>query len=148
MPEYLSPGVYVEEVPSMIKPIAGVSTSTAAFVGIVPDSVQIPEDNPAYDPTLPVTPDNSPFRFWTFPFPEDQYKSAKEKFEAATAKDDNTGHFVKPARPANKKDKDGNPIKDKDGKPVPPSADDFRNFRALQEAYALASARRAATPTG
>jgi phage tail sheath protein FI len=33
MPEYLAPGVYVEEVPSGIKPIEGVSTSTAGFVG-------------------------------------------------------------------------------------------------------------------
>jgi len=36
MPEYLSPGVYVEEVPSSVKPIAGVSTSTAAFLGLLP----------------------------------------------------------------------------------------------------------------
>src|SRR5438876_1939276 len=42
MPEYLAPGVYVEEVPSAVKPIAGVSTSTAGFIGVVPDSVQIP----------------------------------------------------------------------------------------------------------
>src|SRR5436305_14635860 len=42
MPQYLSPGVYVEEVPSAIKPIAGVSTSTAAFIGIIPDSFPVP----------------------------------------------------------------------------------------------------------
>src|ERR1041384_3276546 len=30
---YLSPGVYVEEVPSAAKPIAGVGTSTAGFIG-------------------------------------------------------------------------------------------------------------------
>ena len=42
MPEYLSPGVYVEEVPSSVKPIAGVSTSTAGFIGIVPDSLPMP----------------------------------------------------------------------------------------------------------
>lgn len=46
MPQYLSPGVYVEEVPSAIKPIAGVSTSTAAFIGIVPDSFPIPPSYP------------------------------------------------------------------------------------------------------
>ncbi|MFV1950667.1 MAG: phage tail sheath subtilisin-like domain-containing protein [Nitrospinota bacterium] len=34
MGEYLSPGVYVEEVSSGAKPIAGVGTSTGAFVGI------------------------------------------------------------------------------------------------------------------
>ena len=33
MPEYLSPGVYVEEVSSGAKPIEGVSTSTAGFFG-------------------------------------------------------------------------------------------------------------------
>jgi len=33
MPEYLSPGVYVEEVPSGSRPIQGVGTSTAGFVG-------------------------------------------------------------------------------------------------------------------
>src|SRR5262245_1861164 len=35
MPTYLSPGVYVEEVPSAIKAIAGVSTSTPGFIGLV-----------------------------------------------------------------------------------------------------------------
>jgi hypothetical protein len=34
MPEYLSPGVYVEEVDAGTKPIEGVSTSTAGFVGV------------------------------------------------------------------------------------------------------------------
>src|ERR671933_579816 len=33
---YLTPGVYVEEVPSANKPIEGVSTSVAAFVGLTP----------------------------------------------------------------------------------------------------------------
>ena len=37
MPEYLAPGVYVEEVPSAIKPIAGVGTSVAAFIGVSAD---------------------------------------------------------------------------------------------------------------
>src|ERR671931_546084 len=41
MPEYLAPGVYVEEVPSAVKPIAGVGTSTAGFVGVVPDTVSL-----------------------------------------------------------------------------------------------------------
>src|SRR5271165_4385287 len=53
MPEYLSPGVYVEEVPSAIKPIAGVSTSTACFIGYVPNTINIPYPNPDYDPTHP-----------------------------------------------------------------------------------------------
>ncbi|ELZ19490.1 phage tail sheath protein FI [Natrinema limicola JCM 13563] len=33
MPEYLSPGVYVEEVDSGTKSVEGVSTSTAGFLG-------------------------------------------------------------------------------------------------------------------
>jgi phage tail sheath protein FI len=33
MPTYLHPGVYIEEIPSGAKPIEGVSTSTAAFIG-------------------------------------------------------------------------------------------------------------------
>lgn len=37
MPEYLAPGVYVEEVPSAVRPIAGVGTSTAGFVGVSAD---------------------------------------------------------------------------------------------------------------
>jgi phage tail sheath protein FI len=36
MPQYLTPGVYVEEVPAQSKPIEGVSTSVAAFVGLAP----------------------------------------------------------------------------------------------------------------
>ncbi|MGI5132213.1 phage tail sheath family protein [Pseudonocardia sp. CA-107938] len=42
MPQYLAPGVYVEEVPSAIRPIAGVGTSTAGFVGVVDDDVELP----------------------------------------------------------------------------------------------------------
>lgn len=36
MPEYLSPGVYVQEVDSGPRPIEGVGTATAAFVGFAP----------------------------------------------------------------------------------------------------------------
>jgi phage tail sheath protein FI len=36
MPEYLSPGVYVEEVPKGTRPIEGVGTAMAAFVGFAP----------------------------------------------------------------------------------------------------------------
>jgi phage tail sheath protein FI len=41
MPQYLAPGVYVEEVPSGGAPIAGVSTSTAGFIGLVPDTLNL-----------------------------------------------------------------------------------------------------------
>jgi Bacteriophage tail sheath protein len=36
MPSYLTPGVYVEEIPAQSKPIEGVGTSVAAFVGLAP----------------------------------------------------------------------------------------------------------------
>jgi phage tail sheath protein FI len=42
MPQYLSPGVYVEEVASSIQPIAGVGTSTAGFIGLVANDVRMP----------------------------------------------------------------------------------------------------------
>ena len=48
MPTYLSPGVYVEEVASGSKPIEGVGTAVAAFVGMAPKG-------PANQPTLVTT---------------------------------------------------------------------------------------------
>ena len=43
MPQYLSPGVYVEEIPSAVQAIVGVSTSTAGFIGRSPnEKVVIP----------------------------------------------------------------------------------------------------------
>ncbi len=45
MPSYLSPGVYVEEVASGSRPIEGVGTSVAAFVGLAPTG-------PLNEPTL------------------------------------------------------------------------------------------------
>lgn len=42
MGNYTYPGVYVEEVPSSDRPIAGVGTSTAGFIGIVPDTIEMP----------------------------------------------------------------------------------------------------------
>lgn len=36
MPEYLSPGVYIEETSAGSRPIEGVSTTTAAFIGFAP----------------------------------------------------------------------------------------------------------------
>jgi phage tail sheath protein FI len=68
---YRSPGVYVEEVPSAVQAIAGVGTSTAGFIGVVPDTIDIPETNPNYNPTQESNletepPLNPPFR--TSPF--------------------------------------------------------------------------------
>ena len=36
MPEYLSPGVYIQEVNTGTRPIEGVGTAMAAFVGLAP----------------------------------------------------------------------------------------------------------------
>ena len=44
MPNYLTPGVYVEEIPAASKPIEGVGTSVAAFVGLAPGGpVNLPQ---------------------------------------------------------------------------------------------------------
>jgi uncharacterized protein len=42
MSQYLSPGVYVEEVAPKSRSISGVGTSTAGFIGVVPDDVDMP----------------------------------------------------------------------------------------------------------
>jgi phage tail sheath protein FI len=42
MPQYLHPGVYVEEVPPLARPIAGVGTSTPGFIGVIPDTIHLP----------------------------------------------------------------------------------------------------------
>src|SRR3954447_20135326 len=67
MPTYLTPGVYVEEVPSSSKPIEGVGTSVAAFVGLAPGGpVNTPMriSNWTQFSTIygdPTNPDNGPF---------------------------------------------------------------------------------------
>src|SRR5829696_1809146 len=67
MPTYLSPGVYVEEVPAQSKPIEGVGTSTAAFVGLAaggPVNIPMRISNWGQFARLysdPVNPDNGPF---------------------------------------------------------------------------------------
>jgi hypothetical protein len=123
MPEYLSPGVYVEEVPSPIKPIAGVSTSTAAFVGIISGPVQIPEENPDFDPTGRSKDPNAkdPFRLWTWPLPDGEYDKAKAAFDALAEPG------VKPPRPHDTKSVDG-----------------LKAFRSAQQDFAAAATRSAA----
>jgi uncharacterized protein len=122
MPEYLSPGVYVEEIPSAIKPIAGVSTSTAAFVGIIAGPVQVPEENPDYDPTGKNQDPKakSSFRTWTWPLPDDEYDEAKAALDALAEPG------VRPARPKDK------------------TLAGLRAFREAQVAFATAATRSAA----
>jgi phage tail sheath protein FI len=57
MPQYLAPGVYVEEVASGARPISGVGTSTAGFVGLVPDDVTMPALPGRPDAHYPLTPE-------------------------------------------------------------------------------------------
>src|SRR5215207_1576762 len=72
MPTYLTPGVYVEEVPSASKPIEGVGTSIAAFVGLTPGG---PVNTPMRISNWtqfakifgdPSNPDNGPFMEGTY----------------------------------------------------------------------------------
>ena len=72
MPTYLTPGVYVEEVPSANKPIEGVSTSVAAFIGLTPGG---PVNTPMRISNWtqfakiygdPSNPDNGPFMDGTY----------------------------------------------------------------------------------
>ncbi len=49
MGQYLSPGVYVEEVPPLARPIAGVGTSTPGFIGVIPDAINLPARPAAED---------------------------------------------------------------------------------------------------
>jgi hypothetical protein len=53
MAQYLAPGVYVEEVPAQARPIAGVGTSTAGFIGVVADDVVMP-----FKPGRPLDPNS------------------------------------------------------------------------------------------
>jgi phage tail sheath protein FI len=66
MATLLSPGVFVDEVPSSIQAIAGVSTSIAAFIGIVPDLVHLVARNPGFNPS---DPKSTPFKFVDFTVP-------------------------------------------------------------------------------
>ena len=52
MPTYLSPGVYVEEVPPLARPIAGVGTSTAGFIGVVDNNFTMPDQPGKFESLL------------------------------------------------------------------------------------------------
>jgi uncharacterized protein len=67
MPQYLSPGVYVEEVPSAVKAIAGVSTSTAGFIGLFPDSLVIPVEAVTNEPLDPGNGADTTFDLRSYP---------------------------------------------------------------------------------
>lgn len=72
MPQYLAPGVYVEEVPGA-PPIAGVGTSTAGFIGIVDPAATNPDGRAftmPFRPGRPLDPNNIA--------PEDRYALVDE----------------------------------------------------------------------
>jgi phage tail sheath protein FI len=72
MPQYLAPGVYVEEGPGS-PPIVGVGTSTAAFLGVVNPAATNPDGSAfsmPFKPGRPADPAN--------PVPEDRYPLADE----------------------------------------------------------------------
>jgi phage tail sheath protein FI len=60
MPQYLAPGVYVEEIPPASAPIAGVGTSTAAFIGVVANNVEMPLEPGSQTNRLPLAPVGEP----------------------------------------------------------------------------------------
>jgi phage tail sheath protein FI len=59
MPTYLAPGVYVEEVPAAVRPIAGVGTSTAGFIGVAADITGAWD--PAKNAGMPLSPGGDPY---------------------------------------------------------------------------------------
>ena len=96
MPSYLSPGVYVEEVPSAIKAIAGVSTSTAAFIGIVPDVVNLVARNRDFDPSVATSKSSKLVQF-TVPTPAKKVMLLTNWSEFTRAFGDLVGDETKPA---------------------------------------------------
>ncbi|WP_030434694.1 phage tail sheath family protein [Actinoplanes subtropicus] len=87
MPEYLSPGVFIEEIDSGPRPIAGVSTSTAGMVGVTrrgPENGKprlvttflefqrtfggfLPDPGPTLTATWSATTNREGGQWWTFP---------------------------------------------------------------------------------
>ena len=123
MPQYLSPGVYVEEVPSAIKPIAGVSTSTAGFIGIVPDKIQLLTKDPDA-----ATPGTTKFVDFTLPTPAKTPKLITSWTQFAKAFGDLIGDEKLPATvvPKAAESADSKPADPKaaDSKPADPKAVD------------------------
>ena len=67
MPEYLAPGVFIEEIPARLKAIEGVSTSTAGFVGNC-DRGPVAGYDPFRQP-VPANPARADFRVTLDPSP-------------------------------------------------------------------------------
>ena len=80
MATYEAPGVYVEELP-ITPTIVGVGTSTAAFIGVVPDDIEMPLDptDPAGQRRFTVADAGEPVQITSF----EQYKRAFGDFQQA-----------------------------------------------------------------
>jgi phage tail sheath protein FI len=84
MPQYLSPGVYVEEVPSGGAPIAGVGTSTAGFIGQTADQINVPgefEEDDSGEKVLDSLGDPIPVKHNAPPAGEPQLITSWESFK-------------------------------------------------------------------
>lgn len=83
MAQYLSPGVYVEEIPSGLNVIAGVSTSVAGFIGLVGKTVVMPLQPGKFEKKANSTePDpTKPIRYAAAPAGEPQLITSWEAFK-------------------------------------------------------------------
>lgn len=87
MPQYLSPGVYVEEIEGGAKPIAGVGTSTAGFIGQVADDVEMPPQPGKFvldtddEPVLDSFGEPIPIHFTVAPADDPQLITSWEQFK-------------------------------------------------------------------
>ncbi len=84
--QYLSPGVYVEEVNSGTAPIAGVGTSTAGFIGAVLDNVDMPPQPGRFveesgEIQLDESGNPTPLRYTVAPAGEPQLITSWEQFK-------------------------------------------------------------------
>lgn len=79
MPQYLSPGVYVEEIPPLARPIAGVGTSIPGFIGVIPDLIQLPA-RPKSDDAKSIK--DAGFKFVDFAFTDSAGKPVPGRAEA------------------------------------------------------------------
>lgn len=87
MPNYLSPGVYIESVPPSARPIAGVGTSTAALIGVVPDSVSMPNAPGSDSEFLSVAAANEPTLVTSWERFKNTFGDFQSKQEAWTDED-------------------------------------------------------------
>lgn len=81
MAQYFSPGVYVEEVPPAARPIAGVGTSTAGFMGVVADDVAMPTKPDSETETFALAPAGVPQLITGW----EQFKNTFGDFQAGNA---------------------------------------------------------------